>query len=333
MRRLLEYTQQLVSPKLHLHSYLMMKKTLLACVATGLVLSAIPTQAELPVSRRAGILPVSQSTGAVSLVSVPYTIEPDRFDVASVSGSTVTTASSVGTYTNPIARIVGGTDDGAIFSVSSASGTSVVLGDAPASDTLAVEIYEQWTLDTLFANGGSFSGAAAFGGGDILGLVNSSGTDFDLFYYNTTNSEWRTVAEVAAGGTIVPHNQGILVLPASADPVVVSGVARSGDQTPTYPLGQVSVVNYPFGTAFSFADLDVSQINGAAAFGGGDIFLVPNAGGTDFDQFYYNTTSGEFRTSAEAPVVASAITFAAGETFAIIPASNLSYNFEEGFAE
>lgn len=271
---------------------------------------ATAAMAQLPVSRSAGVLPITiKGNGAFTTVAVPFTQEPVARDVVdSVSGNVITGAA--GGYTFAItgstphsAVILTGSNRGAVRRITASTANSITLSSAVGGLVNGADefyVVPNHTLGTLFTTGTNPSGLtsnANAAAADIVYLDDDAG---NLVQYFHNGTQWRRVSPSGVGtNAVVGINNGCIVLRRAVSDLtfVVKGVVPTGRQTMDMVSG-FNIVSYPstapttsgtsFGTTLGNSGLS-SVVTGNANSALADIVYIPDASGS-LVQYFYNTT-------------------------------------------
>lgn len=315
-----------------------MKLTTTCCVAAVLLAGGQLLQAQLPVSKTAGIKLNQLTTGQFEFINLPYKAQPvARGTVTAVATDTVTLDVPAGTFTGLpageyAAQVVSGPNTGATFDVASPSGTQIdMVGLSSSSVSLStnltqVEVVKKSTLDEVFPNGGQFTGASSAGSADQLLLV--SGGSIAQVYYNSTAGEWRNVAgDTAAGGTVLDLNSGAFAIPSGTPGAAeVAGVVPSGDQIVSYSAGSFTSVGSPFNESLTLGDLNGS-VTAATTAGSADQVLF--ASGSGLTQAYRNSSTSTWKNVSTDADLAGGDSTSLGTGFFILGAADNTISFQQ----
>ena len=232
--------------------------TLMGLMSCGLSAPVAADESELPVSHVNGLVPLNVRASGVTHVGLPFTRVPVTTprEITAKTANTVTLAGSIPALTGPHSlQIVGGKADGLVLTIASISGSVITTSEpvpaAVKADLDRARIIPNWTLGTLFANGGGLTGGATAAAADKV-AVESAGIVTE-YYYNTTASQWQKTDD--AGGSMndvaIPLQGGVRVTRvAGADfDFVLSGVVRSGTQRARVRDAATTILCYPFAEA------------------------------------------------------------------------------------
>jgi hypothetical protein len=235
------------------------KTIMLLCAATTVAVTAT-TQAQLPVSRAANVLPVPVAgASAATPVGVPFTQEPVARDVVSSSGGNTITGVNGGYPALPanthIALIVTGPSRGTGLTITSNTANSVtVAGTVPALVSNSDE-FEIVPLSTLASN---FGGVATGGLIDLTGAGSAPAADKVLigttrYFYKTTGVNapgWKLESAPNAAGdlgsTPISNLRGVnIVRVGAATNVGVRGLTRINRAGIPIPTG-TTLLSWPY---------------------------------------------------------------------------------------
>jgi len=322
----------------------MIKTSSTFAVLFGGLIAASVAQAQLPVSRRAAIVPVPLSANSTTSVGIPFIQEPVARDlVTGVSGNTITGAGAYtpGAYaTGYQLLIVTGPGRGTGLPISNNTASDfTVVGPVPAltANSDEFELVSFNTLASVFGNppttltGGSSAAAA-----DKVVIGSSQ------YFYKTSGAAspgWK-LTTAPNGGNVsttvpIPNLAGVnIIRVGAATDVAVRGVARSTRAVVPIPTG-TSLVSWPFtGNVMLLESGLQNSILGASSAAGADKVVI---GGT---QYFYKTSGANspgWKTTtlpnAAAPGANNVVLNPSGKAFNIIRAgAATSHPVLESFA-
>lgn len=318
-----------------------MKKTkiMVAFASMALAGTMASVQAQLPVSRTAGVELTNLTTG-FQFVAMPFSNEPiARGIVTNISTNDLTLDVAAGSFTGlsgeHVAQVVSGPDTGLTFDIdeTNSTGTTVRLigfsgsGADVDDDLTQIQVIKLQTLDDAFPNGGNFTDSTGPGGADQLLLVDGSGGLFQA-YYNTSLGWSVAGTDADASATVLPLNGGIFVLgtASTTGSVLTSGVAPSNDQKVSFSAGSFTSVGNPYGT-ITLGDL-TSSVTASTAPGGADTILYDT--GSGLAQAYRNT-DGNWKVAGTDAILPDSTSV--GEGFYVFGKADGEFTFAEVITE
>lgn len=222
-----------------------------AFLLTGMLGSAVPTLAQLPVARPAAmILRTVKGAGGFTGMGVPFTQEPvARAVVVSVADNNINaqgTPFGAANYTSAPHSIVivTGPNRGKAIRITGNSSSSVTVASTPpalVSNSDEFLVIPDWTLDSFYGAAANPAGLASNALPALADIVYTDNDAGSLLQYYHNGVEWRRAGGPArnANSISLGVNGGSLVLKRSSGDInsPVEGVLRSGRQSVTLNTG------------------------------------------------------------------------------------------------
>jgi len=208
-------------------------------------------------------------------------------------------------------RLTSGANAGQIGEIVSNTDSAITIAqnwDSIVDTTTTFEVRPYWTLATAFPSGGGLTGGTSATVADNVTVINPATGVSDVFYYNTSNSQWRKGNTDYSTQIILPGS-GLLISrkQASAASIVITGEVIKGTvqqnilaSTPTavkstfvanpYPLASKTLAQSGLYTGNS----STGVVGGTSATVADNVTIYDPASGVA-SVYYYNTSNNRWQ--------------------------------------
>jgi uncharacterized protein (TIGR02597 family) len=237
-------------------------------------------------------------------------------------------------------RLTSGSNAGQIGEIVSNTDSAITIAqnwNSIVDTTTTFEVRPYWTLSTAFPSGGGLTGGTSATAADNVTVINPATGASDVFYYNTTNSQWRKGNTDFSTQIILPGS-GILISrkQTSAVSIVITGEVIKGTvqqnilaSTPTavkstfvanpYPLASKTLAQSGLYTG----NPSTGVVGGTSATAADNVTIYDPTTGVA-SAYYYNTTNNRWQ---KGNTDSSSITIPDGSAILITRKANRS-NFD-----
>ena len=208
-------------------------------------------------------------------------------------------------------RLTSGSNAGQIGEIVSNTDSAITIAqnwDSIVDTTTTFEVRPYWTLATAFPSGGGLNGGTSAAAADNVTVINPATGVSDVFFYNTTASQWRRGTTDFSNQIILPGS-GLLISRKQTSPAsivitgeVIKGVVQQNilASSPTAPKSSFVANPYPLASktlaqsGLYTGNATTGVVGGTSATAADNVIIYDPTTGVA-NTYYYNTTNNRWQ--------------------------------------
>ena len=208
-------------------------------------------------------------------------------------------------------RLTSGANAGQIGEIVSNTDSAITIAqnwDSIVDTTTTFEVRPYWTLTTAFPSGGGLNGGTSATAADNVTVINPSTGASDVFFYNTTASQWRR-GTTDFNNQIIPPGSGLLISRKQNSPasIVITGEVLKGvvqqnilASSPTTAKSSFVANPYPLASktlaqsGLYTGNATTGVVGGTSATAADNVVIYDPTSGVA-NSYYYNTTNNRWQ--------------------------------------